>query len=136
MSASSRYGQLVRGWDWRTTPERLAAMQRCVDAMKVGKTTMLEFAIDYLLKSQTNIVLIDDGASLVTWRDAEPTERKLGDSLENEGYVEWLAPAYSAMGEAYNVRWLHKDDGREPEHYDWQNIHEVQRDYDGDISTS
>lgn len=136
MSASNRrYNHgLVRGWDWRTTPARLDAMLTCAKAMKISKTTLLEFAVDYLLKSKTNTVFIDGGIGLVTWGPAEQTQRRLGDSLEKECYVEWGALAHNAFGEAYKMLWLHKDDGRDPEEYDWQDVYEVQRDYDNDIS--
>lgn len=134
VSRKVRYGQLVRGWDWRTTPERLKQMETCATYMlKIDKTTLIEFAVDYLLRSQVAYPIIHQGVSLVLWQDAEQTSRKLDDNLEDEGYGEWSAPAYSATGIAYKVKWLHKDDGRQPEDYDWSDIYEVERDYDKDL---
>jgi len=130
---SDRYGKVVPAWDWRTTPERLELMQRCVDyTMKVDKTTMLEFAVDYLLKSQVAYPLIHEGVALVLWEDAQPTSRRLNAGQEAENLAEWGALAYTARGIAYQVRWLHEDDGRDAGDYDWSDVYEVRRDYDKD----
>lgn len=130
-----RYRKLVRAWDWRTTPGRLVAMQRCADfTLKVDKTTMLEFSVDYLLKSQVAHPLIYEGVALVLWDDAQPTSRKLDDIAEDAGYAEWGVLAYTARGVAYEVRWLHQGDGRGPEDYDWSDVYGVQRNYDKDIA--
>jgi hypothetical protein len=44
-----RYGRLVRGWGWRTTPERLQQMQRFIDKHGMDKTEFLERAVDEYL---------------------------------------------------------------------------------------
>lgn len=46
---ASRYGKLVRGWDWRTTPERLqqAEAQRLREG--ITRTELIERAIDEYL---------------------------------------------------------------------------------------
>ncbi len=41
-----RYGKLVRGWDWRTTPERLAKMEAERKRLGMNKTEYLEYCID------------------------------------------------------------------------------------------
>ena len=50
----ARYGKLVRGWDWRTTPERLVAAASAASELGIGKTEFLELAIDAFLASRSN----------------------------------------------------------------------------------
>lgn len=45
----ARYGKLVRGWDWRTIPERLQKAERLRLAQGVTRTELLERAIDEYL---------------------------------------------------------------------------------------
>lgn len=45
----SRYGQLVRGWDWRTTEERLQKAEKLRLAQGITRTELLERAIDEYL---------------------------------------------------------------------------------------
>ena len=51
----ARYGKLVRGWDWRTTPERLqqAEAQRLQEG--ITRTELLERAIDEYLAQHGNV---------------------------------------------------------------------------------
>ena len=51
---ASRYGKLVRGWDWRTTPERLqqAEAQRLQEG--ITRTELIERAIDLYLAQHGN----------------------------------------------------------------------------------
>lgn len=49
---SQRYGKLVRGWDWRTTPERLAEMEAHRQALGIGKTEYMELAFNALLATR------------------------------------------------------------------------------------
>lgn len=46
---SERYGKLIRGWDWRTTKERLEKAEQLRQQLGVGKTELLEMALDLLL---------------------------------------------------------------------------------------
>ncbi len=48
---SIRYGQLVRGWSWRTTLERLERMEGLRKRLGISKTEFLEMAIDRLLSN-------------------------------------------------------------------------------------
>lgn len=41
-----RYGKLVRGWDWRTTPERLELAEATRKKLGVSRTHFLELLID------------------------------------------------------------------------------------------
>ena len=45
----SRYGQLVRGWDWRTTAERLQKAEAKRIKHGITRTELLERAIDEYL---------------------------------------------------------------------------------------
>ena len=45
----SRYGQLVRGWDWRTTAERLQKAEAKRIKQGITRTELLERAIDEYL---------------------------------------------------------------------------------------
>ena len=47
----SRYGLLVRGWHWRTTPERLEAAERTRKRLGMSKTQFLEHAIDLAIET-------------------------------------------------------------------------------------
>ena len=47
---SLRYGKLVRGWDWRTTPELLEKAEAKRNELNLGKTEFLELAITSYLK--------------------------------------------------------------------------------------
>ena len=46
---AARYGSLLRGWDWRTTKERLDRMEADRAQLGIGKTEYLERAIDAYL---------------------------------------------------------------------------------------
>jgi hypothetical protein len=49
----ARYGKLVRGWDWRTIPERLQKAERLRLAQGITRTELLERAIDeYIAKHE------------------------------------------------------------------------------------
>ena len=49
----TRYGKLKRGWDWRTTPERLEKAESLVEKLGITKTEFLEAAIDlYITRKQ------------------------------------------------------------------------------------
>lgn len=49
----ARYGRLVRGWDWRTIPERLQKAERLRLAQGITRTELIERAIDeYLAKHE------------------------------------------------------------------------------------
>lgn len=50
----ARYGSLRRGWDWRTTKERLDAMERHRVQLALGKTEYLEQCVDAFLSSEGN----------------------------------------------------------------------------------
>lgn len=41
----TRYGKLVRGWDWRTTPELLERAEQAREKLGVTRTEFLERAI-------------------------------------------------------------------------------------------
>ena len=45
----ARYGKLVRGWDWRTIPERLQKAERLRLAQGITRTELMERAIDEYL---------------------------------------------------------------------------------------
>ena len=47
---SKRYGKLVRGWDWRTTPDRLEQMEIKRLELDMSKTQFLEWCIDKQLE--------------------------------------------------------------------------------------
>lgn len=47
---AQRYGKLVRGWDWRTTPERLSQAESLAAKLGVSKTELLEIALDSLIE--------------------------------------------------------------------------------------
>lgn len=133
---SSRYGKLVRAWDWRTTPERLARMDRSADVLKITKTQLLELCADLAINLRKHGAVQHGGVTLVLWSQAELSGNHLADNLRADNYFEWSAPAFDAWGKAYIVSWLHQDDGREPDQYDWSAPDNVQRDYDHDISES
>lgn len=59
VNRKQRYGQLVRGWDWRTTPERLEQAQKCADWLCVNRTQFIEMCIDKVTKM---IYLTEDNA--------------------------------------------------------------------------
>ena len=44
-----RYGRLVRGWDWRTTKERLDAAEARRLSEEITRTELIERAIDKYL---------------------------------------------------------------------------------------
>ena len=46
----SRYGNLVRGWDWRTTPELLEQADDAREKLNLSQTEFLERAITELIK--------------------------------------------------------------------------------------
>ena len=46
----ARYGRLVRGWDWRTTPERLQMAEKLRLAQGITRTELIERAIDEYLE--------------------------------------------------------------------------------------
>lgn len=48
-----RYGRLTRGWDWRTTPERLQNAERLRLAQGITRTELLERAIDEYLAQRS-----------------------------------------------------------------------------------
>lgn len=41
-----RYGKLVRGWDWRTTPELLERADKARERLNITKTELIERAIE------------------------------------------------------------------------------------------
>lgn len=45
----ARYGKLVRGWDWRTIPERLQKAERLRLSQGITRTELIERAIDEYL---------------------------------------------------------------------------------------
>lgn len=47
---SLRYGKLVRGWDWRTTPELLEKAEKKRKELKLSRTEFLEKAISKLIE--------------------------------------------------------------------------------------
>lgn len=49
---AARYGKLVRGWDWRTTPELLEDAEALAARLGMSKTQLLEHAIRLLLKAE------------------------------------------------------------------------------------
>lgn len=73
VSRAQRYGKLVRGWDWRTTPERLEKAQRVADWLGVNRTTFIEMAIDKELKvvylTEDNAGGLMVGNPIVGWWD-------------------------------------------------------------------
>lgn len=48
---SHRYGKLVRGWDWRTTPELLAKAETKRKELNLSQTEFLELAINKLIEN-------------------------------------------------------------------------------------
>ena len=46
---ATRYGNLIRGWDWRTLPDRLARMEEHRALLGISRTEYLERAIDEFL---------------------------------------------------------------------------------------
>ena len=42
---AARYARLVRGWDWRTTPELLAEAEDLRQRLGVDKTQLIEDAV-------------------------------------------------------------------------------------------
>lgn len=46
---SLRYGKLVRGWDWRTTPELLEKAEKKRKELNLSRTEFLEKAIETLV---------------------------------------------------------------------------------------
>ena len=51
---SARYARLVRGWDWRTTPELLAEAEKLRQRLGVDKTQMIEEAIRAYIAQRTS----------------------------------------------------------------------------------
>lgn len=50
-SRSLRYGKLVRGWDWRTTPELLEKAEAKRKELNLNRTEFLEKAINHLIEN-------------------------------------------------------------------------------------
>ncbi len=50
----SRYGKLVRGWDWRTTPELLEKAEEKRKELNLNRTEFLELAINQLIGDKIN----------------------------------------------------------------------------------
>ena len=51
---SQRYGKLVRGWDWRTTPSLLEKAEAKRKELNLSRTEFLEKAINQLLEEKIN----------------------------------------------------------------------------------
>lgn len=45
-----RYGKLVRGWDWRTTPDLLAEAEALATRLGMNRTQLLEHALRRLIE--------------------------------------------------------------------------------------
>lgn len=48
---SLRYGKLVRGWDWRTTPDLLEKAEAKRKELNLSRTEFLELAINKLIET-------------------------------------------------------------------------------------
>jgi len=42
----NRYGELIRGWDWRTRPERLTKAEKRRRELGINRTQFIEYCID------------------------------------------------------------------------------------------
>jgi predicted DNA-binding protein len=49
---SLRYGKLVRGWDWRTSPELLEKANEARERLNLTKTELIERAIEKYIEEQ------------------------------------------------------------------------------------
>jgi len=47
---AERYGKLVRGWDWRTTPDLLAEAEALATRLGMNRTQLLEHALRRLIE--------------------------------------------------------------------------------------
>lgn len=68
----SRYGALVRGWDWRTRPERLTKAEQRRKELGLNRTQFLEYLIDKELGMEPTfeIKIVDDvSVATVTYPD-------------------------------------------------------------------
>lgn len=52
---SLRYGKLVRGWDWRTTPELLEKAETKRKEINLSRTEFLELALTKLIENEAEI---------------------------------------------------------------------------------
>jgi hypothetical protein len=51
---SQRYGKLVRGWEWRTTPELLDKAESIKKKLNITRTELIERAIAELIERQND----------------------------------------------------------------------------------
>lgn len=47
-----RYGKLVRGWDWRTTPDLLHRADIARKRQRMTKTEFIEYALNLAIKKE------------------------------------------------------------------------------------
>jgi len=67
-----------------------------------------------------------DGIAVALREDAQPTSRLLEDPMRSAGYAEWSARGTTSDGREARVYWLHVDDERLPEDYDWSDVDRVE----------
>lgn len=97
----TRYGKLVRGFDWRTTEERLQRINMRCEVLKLTKTEYIQYVIDK--ESMGNPVFeikeIDDyNVATVTYEDG---------SMFTVG--DWQSAQPQSVEEIEDFEWYHVD---------------------------
>lgn len=99
----TRYGKLVRGWDWRTTSERLEVARKLADWLRISRTNFLEMCIDkelrviYLTEDNGGGLLIGNAA--VGWWDVTTVQEQSSFAVDAQAIVNgdtdnWTADHY------------------------------------------
>ena len=105
----SRYGKLIRGWDWRTRPERLAKAEQRRGELGLNRTQFLEYLIDKELGMEPTFEIkqIDDtNVATVTYPDGSMFTP-----------MDWQGPQPQTADEVAHYTWC-KVDNADPTNTD------------------
>jgi hypothetical protein len=107
-----RYGGQVRGWDWRTNPERLSKADERRKQLGMNRTQFLEYCIDKELGMNNPTFAIQnlDGCNVATVTYADGTTFTTSD---------WQGPQPASADEIEQYNWSHVNASDPANTADW-----------------